>query len=56
MKTIEFTPDKLKALKKAYHKAKTQGLDQFEFENSPLLVAYAKYLIEYLDGAFADKR
>jgi hypothetical protein len=49
MKTIEFTPDKLKALKKAYNKARTLGREQFDFEGHPLLVPYAKYLIEYLE-------
>lgn len=50
--TINFTRAKLDELKQAYTKAKQKGAEQFEFEGHPLLVAYAKYLIQYLEGAF----
>lgn len=48
----EFTPAKLAKLRKAYGAAVASGAEQFEFEGHPLLVAYAKYLIEYLEGRF----
>lgn len=47
--TIEFTPAKLRSLKAAYKKALANGVEHFTFEDKPLLVSYAKYLIEYLD-------
>lgn len=47
---IMFTPDTLERLKVAVDKAVSQDMQQFEFEGQQLLVAYAKYLIEYLDG------
>lgn len=46
---ISFTPAKTLALLKHYHRAIEAGHDQFTFESKPMLVAYAKYLIEYLE-------
>jgi hypothetical protein len=51
---IYFTRAKLAQLKKAYHKAKAQGRTEFKFEGKTVLVAYAKYLIEYLDSQFHE--
>lgn len=51
--TVVFTPDKLKAFKKAYTKAK--GKDHFTFEGMPYVRGYAKYVIEYLEGQFSGR-
>lgn len=56
MKTIDFDRAKLQELRNAYTNAVARGEDQFEFEGSPILVAYAKYLIEYLDSRFKSVR
>ena len=52
MKSITFTRAKLHELKVAYNWAKALGQTQFEFEGHPLLVDYAKYLIQYLELTF----
>jgi hypothetical protein len=58
-KTVEFTPSKLKAFKKALSKAeaKAQGNARFafSFEGNNYLVAYAKYLVEYLNPLMVGK-
>jgi len=48
--TINFTPKKLDALRAKYAQALKVGHDRFTFEGYEMLVAYAKYLLEYLDG------
>jgi hypothetical protein len=53
--TISFDRVKLAKLKRYYNRALKYKRDQFTFEGSELLVAYAKYLIEYLEGRFNDK-
>ena len=50
MNSITFTPNKLLLLKLKYAKAVTDGAESFVFEEHELLVTYAKYLIEYLEG------
>jgi hypothetical protein len=52
---VSFTPESLKVLKRAYDKAIAEGRDQFVFHGHPLLVSYAKYLIEFLEAAFKDR-
>lgn len=49
---VEMTPEKTKALRKAYLAALEAGQETFDFEGNTLLVAYAKYLLEYLEGQF----
>ena len=49
MATVTFTPEKLRAFRKAYNKCTT---DVFEFEGHPYVKGYAKYVIEYLEGKF----
>lgn len=49
---MEFTPEKLAELKKAYSKAKEKGQNSFVFDDVELLVDYAKYLIQYLEMQF----
>jgi hypothetical protein len=52
MNYIEFTPEKLAALKKAKAEADKRGQQSFMFEGQELLSSYAKYMIEYLEGKF----
>jgi hypothetical protein len=52
---IIFTPAKLAQLKCAYHNAVEMKVEQFTFEGHELLVAYAKFLIEYLENGSLDK-
>jgi len=48
---VTFTPEKLKALREELAKHKSDD-DVFEFEGHQFLVAYARYLAEYLTGLF----
>lgn len=41
---------KLEQFRKACNEAIFDGKPEFTFEGHPFLVAYAKYLIEYLEG------
>jgi len=50
---IGFTYNKYLHLKRDYEKAVAANDTKFTFEGNVLLVAYAKYLLEYLDGKFA---
>ena len=54
--TYTWTPEKLALFKKRYELHKTD--EDFVFAGMCFVPAYAKYLIEYLDGEFAamDKR
>lgn len=52
MKTINFTRAKLDAFKAKYDEARMKGQDTFKFEERPIFVPYAKYLIEYLETKF----
>lgn len=46
---MEFTRVKYIKLRTAYNRAVREGKIQFTFEGHELLVAYAKYLIQYLE-------
>lgn len=50
-RTVNFDRAKLRRLCAAYETAVAAGATQFTFEGSELLVSYARYLIEYLEGA-----
>ncbi len=50
---IEFTPEKLADLHKAYDRAVANNTVDFGFQGRTMLTAYAKYLLEYLDNYFA---
>lgn len=50
--TIEFTREKMQALRKEYNRAVRDGKDVFIFEGHELLVSYAKYVLEYLSTLF----
>lgn len=49
----EFDRPKLERLKQRYEEAVTNGEETFEFEGHELYHAYAKYMIEYLEGVLA---
>lgn len=49
---IEWTRGRLSQFKKAYAEADANHTEQFTFMGHVFLTAYAKYLIEYLDGLF----
>jgi len=55
MSDIQFDKDKLENLKAFYKKAVDTNQEQFVFEGHDLLVAYAKYLIEYLESRLGGK-
>ena len=42
--------ENIKKFKREYNKAVKQNKEQFQFEGFPVLVSYAKYLIEYADS------
>ena len=46
---VEVTAKSFKALVNAYYTAVEAGAPQFKWQESELLVGYAKYLIEYLE-------
>jgi hypothetical protein len=46
--TVSVTNKEFEKLKLLYSQAVKEKKDQFEFKGSPILVSYAKYLIEYL--------
>lgn len=52
---INFTPAKLAVLKRAYGQAVREQQATLRFEGQELLVAYASYLIKYLQREFAQK-
>jgi len=49
-KTITINPTTYKKLKKAYSKAVAEKKTQFTYEGNELLVAYAKYLLQYMES------
>lgn len=53
---VTFTRDKLRKLILVYNKAMKEGKTEFTFEGNQYLVAYAKYLIEYLQTQFGVDR
>lgn len=50
---INFTPEKLKALKRQYQAAIQAKQETFVFEGHEVLVTYARYMIEYLSRQFS---
>jgi hypothetical protein len=46
---MELTKEEFKEFKKLYNKAVKEEKTQFTFKDQPVLVAYAKYVIEYLN-------
>jgi hypothetical protein len=52
---MTWTPEKLSAFKNVYKRAQDNKLDMFAFDGHVFVRAYAKYLIEYLDGEFSGE-
>lgn len=53
---IEFDRQELSNLKRAYTIALNNKKEVFLFQGRKVLTAYAKYLIEYLEGRFDIKK
>lgn len=51
-KVISWTAPMLARFKIAYNAAVNQKVDSFMFDGNEFVVAYAKYLIEFLDDKF----
>lgn len=47
-----FDKDRTKELREAYDTAVADDAEQFIFHGHALLVSYAKYLLQYLEGRF----
>ena len=56
MNYISWTKPMLKAFKIAYDKAIKEKLESFYFENNEYFTSYAKYIIEYLEPQFLNKK
>ena len=54
-KMVSFTPESLVRFKNRYQQTVTLKNEQFDFEGDVYVVGYAKYLIEYLEGKFANQ-
>lgn len=54
--TIHWDKLKLERFRLAYATAHKANADHFTFEGSPFLVAYARYLLEYLDSIIPEPR
>lgn len=50
---VAFRPETRDALRVAYNQAVKDGKELFVFQGDEYLVAYAKYLLEFLDNEFA---
>lgn len=48
--TMQFTSSDTKELRRIYKAAVAMGVESFTFKGHELLVSYAKYLLEYLEG------
>lgn len=55
---MQMDPTRFRALKKAYAQAVKDGAESFQphFCPAPLLTSYAKYLIEYLEPIFGERK
>lgn len=49
-KEVMFNIQTARRLRRAYEKAVADGVDEFVFDECPLLIDYAKYLLEYVEG------
>jgi septin family protein len=50
--SIAFTESKYKKFKKAFREAEKEKQESFTFEDKPILVTYARYIIEYLSSHY----
>lgn len=53
---IEIDKDDYLELKRIYKKALEENKDEFTFKGETLIVGYAKYLLEYLEGKFEPSK
>lgn len=53
IETMVFTPEKLEQFRATYEANKEA--DSFTFDGHEFIPAYAKYLIEYLEGKYAEE-
>lgn len=53
--TGHITEQNYPAFRRAYRQAVKEGKESFIFEGHKVLTAYAKYVVEYLDGKGGDK-
>lgn len=53
-KSVSFSQEDLKEFKKLYEATPAKGI--FIYKGNEFLKEYAKYVIEYLEGKFAEKR
>lgn len=53
---VDFTHNKVVALRKVYEEASRKGADSFKFEGNDYLVSYTRYLLEYLEPKFGITR
>ncbi len=56
IKMVSFTPEKLMGLKKAYRQARDSHADVFTFDGDKYLVAYAEYVIVFVEAYLARPR
>ena len=54
--TLSVSQYELLTLKRLYHKALSEGREQFEFKGLQLLTSYAKYVIEYFEMTFSENK
>jgi hypothetical protein len=52
---LEMTREKTKALRMAYDQAINRGVEEFDFEGHILVVGYAGFLLEYLEGKYGEE-
>jgi hypothetical protein len=53
---VNFTPELRDRLRRAYDRACEANAEQFTFDGHDYLTAYAKHLLDYLDGMFGKAR
>lgn len=53
---MDLTVRDLAAIKGLYKKAVSAGDEQFKYKDTDILVAYAKYLIEYMETIMKGER
>lgn len=56
MNLHSWSPEKIRAFKKAYKAAKTKRLAQFEFEGRQYVTKFAHYILHYLEGKPPDEK
>lgn len=52
---VNYTPEKVIALRTAYENAVREGKEIFSFDGNDYVQGYAKYLLEYLEGVIGPR-